>query len=161
MSSINRIVARTPSTGKPIFSSITDVPSNFVPLVSAPDFSVPDPSGRFDNRDPENPNSRAIRPGEVFVLTPLAVRNKTGQTQRLEIQVRREDNSVLQFGEVLVPANDTALVPIQGRSLLKLDPESTTGDTIEIKADFGSVFDVWLSSEERLANEHSGLVLPE
>lgn len=155
--SINRIVCRTPSTGKPIFASLPDVPDTFTEIISAPDFSVPDTSNRFPDRDP-NDTSRAIRSGEVFVLTPLAVRNKDTVTRKLEVRVVQEDSTVLEFGEIEVPAKDTALVPLQGRSLTKRDPASTTGDTIEVKAEANNVFDVWLSGEERLSNEHSGVI---
>lgn len=156
--SINRIVTRTPSTGRPISATISDVPNVFTKLISSPDFSVPDPSGRFENRDPEDPASRAIRGGEVFVLTPLAVRNKDTQTRTIEIRLKREDGEIFEFGEAEVPAKDTALIPIQGRSLTKLDPISNDGDAIEIRAETNNVFDVWLSAEERLANEHTGVI---
>jgi hypothetical protein len=151
-----RITCRTPSTGKPIRVALPNVGTNFTTIAEAPDFSVPDTSAKFTTRDPLDAG-RAVRPGEVFFLTPLAARNKDTVTRWIEIQLLTEDNVTILFGKVEVPAGDTAYIPLQGRSLFKRDATATNGDRIQIRAETASQFDVWASAEEKLANEHAGV----
>jgi hypothetical protein len=153
---MTRIVCRTPSTGKPIRYSISDVGTSFETLAEAPDFSVPDSSNRFPERDPGD-SSRAIRPGEVFFLTPIAARNKSAEDRWIEVQLVTEDSETISFAKVEVPSGDTAFVPLQGRSLFKRIANTSIGDTIEIRAESSNTFDVWISGEERPSNEHSGV----
>ena len=72
---MTRITTRTPSTGKPIRVAKENVPVSYTTIAEAPDFSVPDASNKYPVRDPTD-LGRAIRPGEVFFLTPLAAKNK-------------------------------------------------------------------------------------
>ena len=152
-----RITCKTPSTGKGISVTMVDVTTNFTVIAEAPDFSVPDPSNNYSERDPQD-DSRAIRPGEVFFITPIAAKNKTSNTYWIEVQLVTESNVVVDFGRVTVPANDTAFIPLQGRSLFKRNANTATkGDTIQIRAQANSVFDVWAAAEEKLSNEHVGV----
>jgi hypothetical protein len=152
-----RITCRTPSTGKPIRVMQANVSSSFSTIAEAPDFSVPDASNKFIDRDPTD-ESRAIRPGEIFFLTPLSARNKDAETRWIEVQLLTEDGTTISFGRVEVPANDTAYIPLQGRSLFKRDKNAATGDRIQIRAEVTGAFDVWASAEEKLSNEHTGVV---
>ena len=154
---MTRIVCRTPSTGRPIRISLVDVPDTFTEIVDAPDFSVPDTSNRFPDRDPQD-TSRAIRPGEIFILTPIAAKNKDTVTRWIDVQIVTEDNETIEFGRAEVPAGDTALIPIQGRSIFKRDPDGAKGDVFEVRAEVSGVFDVWSTGEERVANEHTGVI---
>jgi len=151
-----RITCRTPSTGRPIRSSLVDVGTSFTTLTEAPDFSVPDTSRRFAIRDPLDDN-RTIRPGEIFFLTPIAAVNKTSQTRWIEVQLLTEDGATVAVAKVDVPAGDTAFIPLQGRSLFKRNPNASSGDKIQVRAETGNVFDVWASAEEKLSNEHIGV----
>lgn len=152
-----RITCRTPSTGKPLRLIYQDIPNTFVTLAEAPDFSVPDASSKFDERDPTDP-ARAIRPGEIFFLTPLAAKNKDTVTRWIETVLETEDNFTIELGKVEVPAGDTAFIPLQGRSIFKRIANTATGDTIKIRAETSSVFDVWVAGEEKLSSEHTGVV---
>jgi len=152
-----RITCRTPSTGKPIRVSLKDVTTELQTISEAPDFSVPDASESFPNRDP-NDASRAIRPGEIFFLTPLSAKNKTDSTQWIEVVLLAEDNSLIELGKVDVPSGDTAFIPIQGRSLFKRDPSGTYGDRLQIRCSEDYSFDVWTAAEEKLSSEHTGVV---
>ena len=152
-----RITTRTPSTGKPLSINLQDVPTTFTTLYEAPDFSVPDASERFDFRDPADA-SRAIRPGEVFFLTPLAIRNKSVNDAYVEVRIVLEDDTEIEFGKLTVPAEDTGFIPLQGRSILKRDLGGSTGDRIQARAETADVFDVWTAGEEKLSNEHTGVV---
>ena len=151
-----RITCKTPSTGKSIIVSQANVSTTFTTIAEAPDFSVPDPSENYTTRDLVD-NNRAIRPGEVFFVTPLAAKNKSGSVQWIEIQLYTEANSAIEFGRLDVPPGDTAFIPIQGRSLFKRDANGVNGDRIQVRAQSNNVFDVWAAAEEKLSAEHIGV----
>lgn len=152
-----RITCRTPSTGKPINILLANVGTTFTTIADAPDFSVPDTSNKYPDRDPTD-TTRAIRPGEIFFLTPLSARNKDSVTRWIEVQLITETGTTIQFGRIEVPSGDTAYIPIQGRSLTKRDKDSTNGDRIQVRAETANIFDVWSGAEEKLSNEHYGVV---
>lgn len=152
-----RITCKTPSTGKSILVTLDDVTTTYTTIAEAPDFSVPDPSETFTQRDPTD-NTRAIKPGEVFFVTPLAARNKTANNVWVEVRLLTESNTAVEFGRVLVPGNDTVFVPVQGRSLFKRDANGTNGDRLQVRAEIDNVFDVWAAAEEKLSAEHIGQI---
>jgi hypothetical protein len=154
---VSRITCKTPSTGKAFIISQANVITSFTTIADAPDFSVPDPSENYTTRDPVD-TTRAIRPGEVFFVTPLSVKNKSGNTVWFEARLYTEANNAIEFGRVAVPAGDTAFLPIQGRSLFKRTANGTNGDRLQIRAEANNVFDVWGAAEEKLSNEHIGIV---
>jgi hypothetical protein len=152
-----RIKCRTPSTGKPLSISVSNVSTDYVTVAEAPDFSVPDAAGNFPVRDPED-NTRTIKPGEVFFLTPMSVRNKSASTASIDVALLNENsNTIIEIGRIRVPANDTAFVPLQGRSLLKRDANTANGDIIQVRASTANTFDIWISAEEKLSSEHIGV----
>jgi hypothetical protein len=135
---------------------MVNVTTSYTTIAEAPDFSVPDSSFKYDTRDPVD-EGRAIRPGEVFFLTPLAARNKDSVTKWIEVILLTEDGITIELGRAKVPAGDTAFIPLQGRSLFKRDANASNGDRVQIRAESNSVFDVWASAEEKLSNEHVGV----
>ena len=151
-----RIVCRTPSTGNGVRISSKNVANTFITIAEAPDFSVPDASVKFPERDPTN-EGRAIRPGEIFFLTPLAAKNKDVVDRWIEVSLVTEDDETIEVGRVEVPAGDTAFIPLQGRSLFKRGANNVIGDTLQVRAEISSVFDVWAAAEERLSSEHTGV----
>ena len=153
---MSRITCKTPSTGKSIIVSQANVSTTFTTIAEAPDFSVPDPSENYTERDPLD-NSRAIRPGEVFFVTPLAAKNKSANVVWVEVRLYTEANTAIEFGRVAVPPGDTAFIPIQGRSLFKRDPAGVNGDRIQVRAEANNIFDVWSAAEEKLSAEHIGV----
>jgi hypothetical protein len=154
---VARITCKTPSTGRSLNITLSNVTILYTAIAEAPDFSVPDPSDNFTVRDPTD-DTRAIRPGEIFFVTPLAAKNKTANVVWIEVRLVDEANTSIDFGRVAVPPNDTAFIPIQGRSLFKRNPNSAMGDRLEVRAQTGSVFDVWATGEEKLSSEHIGVV---
>ena len=154
---MTRIITRTPSTGKPIRISKESVPSTHLTIAEAPDCSVPDASNKYTIRDPLD-LSRAIRPGEIFFLTPLAARNKDSVTRWIETRLLTENGETIEFGRIEVPAFDTAFIPTQGRSLFKRSSTNAPGDRFQVRGEIDSVFDVWAAGEEKLSSEHSGPV---
>ena len=151
-----RITCKTPSTGRAITVFSANVSTVYTAIAEAPDFSVPDPSESFPNRDPVDA-SRAIKPGEIFFITPVAAKNKTANTLWIEVQLVTESNTTIQFGRARVPANDTVFIPVQGRSLFKRNPDGVSGDKLQIRAEANNAFDVWASAEEKLSSEHIGV----
>ena len=152
-----RIVCRTPSTGKGLRIVENNVANTYTTIAEAPDFSVPDASSKYDVRDPVDV-ARAIRPGEIFFLTPLAAKNKDTSDRWIEVVLVTEDSQTIEVGKIEVPAGDTAFIPLQGRSLFKRTANNAVGDSIQVRAEVADVFDVWAAAEERLSSEHSGVV---
>ena len=152
-----RITCRTPSTGRALSLFINEVPIAWTTFAEAPDFSVPDSSEKFAERDPLD-SARAIRPGEVFFLTPVAARNTDSVTRWVETKLITENGTEVLLGKVEVPAGDTAFLPLEGRSLLKRVADGTNGDRIQVRAETATSFDIWAAGEEKLSSEHSGVV---
>lgn len=151
-----RITCRTPSTGKPLSIRLDNVSTTYVTIAEAPDFSVPDAAGNFPVRDPLD-STRTIKPGEVFFLTPMSARNKSANTAWIEIELYTESNVAINFGRIRIPANDTAFIPLQGRSLLKRDANTANGDIIQVRAQTANTIDIWIAAEEKLSSEHIGV----
>lgn len=150
-----RITCRTPSTGRPIHVVSNNITTTFQEIAEAPDFSVPDTSNRFPIRDPLD-NTRAVRPGEIFFLTPLAIKNKDTQTRWVEVRLVTEDNVTIEVAKVYIPKEDTAFIPLQGRSIFKRLPNAVNGDRVLIRGEVDGVFDAWATGEQKLSNEHIG-----
>lgn len=154
---MSRIKCRTPSTGKPIRAALANVGVAYTTIAEAPDFSVPDASSTYPVRDPLD-TVRAIRPGEVFFLTPLSAKNKDTVTRWIETKLVTEDNISIELGRVSVPAGDTVFIPVQGRSLFKRIAAGASGDKLQVRAEVSNAFDVWSAAEEKLSSEHNGVV---
>lgn len=153
---MTRITCRTPSTGRPIRVAYQNVPTTYTTVAEAPDFSIPDTSNKYTERDPLD-ITRAIRPGEVFFLTPMSARNKDVVPRWVEVRLITEDGSTIEMGRVDVPAGDTSFIPLQGRSLLKRLPTAANGDRIQIRSEVSNIFDIWAAAEEKLSSEHIGV----
>jgi hypothetical protein len=151
-----RIKCRTPSTGKALRIASSNVTTTYATIAEAPDFSVPDAAGNQPVRDPEDA-SRAIRPGEIFFLTPLSAKNKSSSFAWIEVRVQTEANTTIELGRINVPPNDTAFIPLQGRSLFKRDANTASGDVVQVRAQVTGIFDVWAAGEEKLSSEHVGV----
>ena len=162
---MTRIYCRTPSTGYPENLVLVDVPTTATTILGgvsgadAPDYSVPDPSNQYEVRDPLDP-TRAILPGQIFFLTPLSIVNKSGNQQSLTVFLLQEDGTTVNFGTAVVPAGDTAYIPLNGRSLLKRDPMAVYGDRLQVQASAPNVFDVWTAADLSPASQNIGVFIP-
>ena len=162
---MTRVYCRTPSTGYPENFYLVDVPVTATTLEGgisgsdAPDYSVPDPSNQYEVRDPADP-TRAILPGQIFFLTPLSATNKTGTEESITVTLLLEDGvTEINVGTAIVPAGDTAYIPLNGRSLLKRDANAFNGDQLQVAASNANVFDVWVSAEGSPASQNLGNVV--
>jgi hypothetical protein len=160
---MSRIVCRTPSTGFAETLYLIDVPITMTTLIGgltgadAPDYSVPDPSNQYEVRDPLDP-TRAILPGQIFFLTPISATNKSGSDETIDVQLLLENGNVVNLGSAVVPANDTAYIPVNGKSLLKLTANSVNGDRLQVSASTGNVFDVIVAADLSPASQNLGFV---
>jgi hypothetical protein len=153
-----RIKCKTPSTGRTVNFAISGIGTDWQTLVEAPDFSVPDASNLFAQRDPAD-DGRAIRPGEIFFITPMFARNTSAADCWIEVQLVQENGTVVMCpGRMTVPAGDTALVPIQGRSIVKRAGGADLGDQIQIRAQTAASIDLWATAEEKPSSEHIGII---
>lgn len=157
-----RINTDLPSSGKPIQVFIPPgtnsgfVNTTWYTLLEAPDFSVPGTGDGVSTLDPAN-SARELRPGEVFIETPLLVSNTTATSQSVELQV------VLQGGSAtvplviptLVPAGETVFLPVQGLRLLKTDFDAADGDRLQIKASDAASLKIFGAASELGAANHS------
>lgn len=155
---MSRINCKTPSTGRPVNLTIQDLSVDWATLAEAPDFSVPDSSNVFTERDPLDVN-RAIRPGEIFFMTPIFVRNKGEEECWVDVQLVNEDGQVIGCpGSINIPVGDTALVPLQGRSLIKRNAHNQFGERLQLRAQTALALDVWSTVEEKPSSEHIGVI---
>ena len=166
----NRIYCRTPSTGYPenlysidvsdtVFTTVGPVGPYTGLGANAPDYSVPDPSEQYETRDPDD-SARAILPGQIFCLTPLSVTNKSVTEAYLDCQILTQDGDIINVGRAVVPAGDTAYIPLQGRSLLKREPENDDGDQLQVMASAPNTFDVIVSADLSPASQNIGVYVP-
>jgi hypothetical protein len=177
----SRIYCKTPSTGTvqnftfPPLGSLTLPINQWITIARARDFSVPDARQVYADRDPID-ITRGIRPGEIFFITPVFVANTddlatVAVSRKIEVRILLEDaeggrsedgRSILCPGKMLVPPGDTAMVPVQGRSLLKRTSTSIVGDQLQIKiyrigtteTSTSNIY-IWASSEEKPSAEHT------
>lgn len=138
-----RISTDAPSSGKPVqlfiprlqVSDTGLIPTTWFTLYEAPDFSVPATGDAGAIPDPADAD-RELRPGELFIETPLIVRNTTATTRWVEVRVEMRGDFALAIPltpQVLVPGGETVALPIQGYRLLK-EPANTVGDRLQIRA---------------------------
>jgi hypothetical protein len=95
-------------------------------------------------------------------MTPIFVTNTnpTGTDINLpaiiNVQLVLENGTTIACpGRMVIPPGDTAMVPVQGRSLVKRNPSSTTnGDQLQIKTNTANV-QLWASAEIKPSSENT------
>jgi hypothetical protein len=172
-----KIKCKTPSTGRVKNYTYTNIPvKNWITIAEAPYFSVPDARRVYADRDPED-ITRGLRSGEIFFMTPVFIRNTTFsnlppgvtgnttvETTLVEIRLVTESGTTIACpGIMTIPPGDTAMVPVQGRSLVKRNFNYSDGDKLQIyvysAAGTGSIapIQIWASAEEKPSSEHTGV----
>ena len=156
-----RIITDQPASGKPLQLFVpSTINSGFVntswySLVEAPDFSIPTSGDDGSVVDP-NDSSRELRPGEVFLETPLGVTNNTLTTQTVELQVQLSSGQEVPLcAPIAVPFGETIYVPIQGQRLLKTDFDAISGDRLRIRSSSANSLTVFGSAAELGAQDHA------
>lgn len=163
-----RIRTDLPSSGKPLELFIpTSSNSGFVnttwtTIVEAPDFSVPATGDDNVTEDPDD-LSRELRPGEVFFETPLQVINNTATSRWVELRVLRQGASgqaIPASPRVVVPANDSVYLQIQGLRVLKTDLGGTIaspvpGGRLQIQGEVNNALTILGAAVELEAQAHA------
>lgn len=159
-----RINTDQPSSGKPVILFIpTATNSGFVnttwtTLAEAPDFSIPSTEDDGAVADPADA-TRELRPGEVFIETPLQAINVTGTTRWVELQLVLEGASgqaIPLSPQVRVPANESVYLPIQGIRLLKTNLTNTDpGGRLQVRSEVNNAIRVIGSAVELEAQNHA------
>lgn len=159
-----RIKTDQPSSGKPLLLFIPSSNNNgFVnttwqTLVEAPDFSIPASGDDGVVADPADAD-RELRPGEVYIETPLYVTNNTATTRWIEAQMLLQGNSgqaIPLTARVPVPGGETLYLPIQGTRVLKTDLTNTEpGGRLQIQAEVSNALKVFGNAVELEAANHA------
>lgn len=155
-----RITCKVPATARPVPIRLAPVPTveSWATLIEAPDFSVPDTALNFPVRDPLDTN-RAIRPGEIYIMTPIKARNKDSVTRWIEARILQEGGTAVLLERIEVPAGDSVQIVTQGLSLLKRVAAGANGDRLQVRAETSTSFDVTGNAQERPSAEHIGVVV--
>ena len=147
-----RIFTDQPSTGKPKLIRVSNVSNaDWVTLLEAVEFSIPirEEAGTIVD-------DRQIVPGETFIGAPLMVTNKSTDPGWVQLRMLAENAEIFEMtAEIIVPGNDTVLIPVQGHTLLKVDATSTNGDRLQIIASDANRFDCYGSAVESEAGTHA------
>lgn len=156
---MTRIRTDQPSSGKPLqlfIPSAGFVPSgSFTTLAEAPDFSVPGTGDSGVTLDPDD-SGRELRPGEVFIETPLTVINTDSVTRWVELQILSQTgHAVPVTPQIDIPAGEAVYVPIQGLRLLKTSFAAANGDRLQIRASNGGSIKIIGSAVELEALTHA------
>jgi hypothetical protein len=153
-----RITCRVPSSQRPYPIRLQSVPTAWTVIAEAPDFSVPDTQNTFPDRDPAD-SQRAIRPGEIFILTPIKARNKSSTTRWIEARIQTGSAFPQTFllERIEVPPGESVTLITQGLSLLKRNAATAVGDTLSVRAEATNSFDISGAGQERPSAEHLGV----
>jgi hypothetical protein len=161
-----RINTDQPSSGKPLLLYIpTATNSGFVNTTwtaianaEAPDFSIPGSGDDGAVADPADAD-RELRPGEVFIESPLTVVNTTATTRWVEVRMLLQGTSgqsIPVTPRVPVPGGEAVYLPIQGLRLLKTDLTNTEpGGRLQIQAEVGNALTVIGTAVELEAADHA------
>jgi hypothetical protein len=88
------------------------------------------------------------------------VTNKSVTEAYLDCQILTQDGDIINVGRAVVPAGDTAYIPLQGRSLLKREPIADDGDQLQVMASAPNTFDVIVSADLSPASQNIGVFVP-
>lgn len=153
-----RIRTDQPSSGRPLQLLIAAggfVPTTFTTLAEAPDFSVPSTGEGGATVDPADAD-RELRPGEVFIETPLACTNTDTVARWVELQILTASGAAVPvIPQITIPAKDGIYLPIQGLRLLKTDFAAANGDRLQIRASTSTSIKVVGSASELEAQTHA------
>jgi hypothetical protein len=159
-----RINTDQPSSGKPLLLFVPAavnsgfVDDDWITLVEAPDFSIPTSGDDGITPDPAD-TSRELRGGEVFFETPLQAINTTSTSRWVELRMLLQGTSgqaIPVSPRVVVPADESVYLPIQGLRLLKTDLTNTQpGGRLQVQAEVDNAITVIGSAVELEAQDHA------
>jgi len=159
-----RINTDQPSSGKPLLlfipaaSNSGFVDTTWTTIAEAPDFSIPSSGDDGIVEDPAD-SGRELRPGEVFFETPLQAINTTSTARWVELRLLLQGTSgqaIPVTPRIVVPANESIYLQVQGLRLLKTDLTNTQpGGRLQIQAEVNNAITVIGSAVELEAQDHA------
>lgn len=120
-------------------------------------FSVPEAPQIGEVADPDDPENRTLRQGEVFCASLPVLCNRHTQTVRVSMKIARENGfNVYLLEDFPVYAKSTVQAPIGGFSLFRtnLTNLSLSGDRLQVVASVTDVVHMTFSYIEREAVVH-------
>ena len=152
-----RILTAQAAAATPVRVHMRNVPDVWTTLITASDFSVPDPQRTWPDplRDPLD-DTRRIQPGQVLFLAPLMIFNSDpNDSHRIELRTVLEDGiTIIDQAAITIPRRETYTHPIPGQRLLKLDPDAATGDALQVRASAPEVLHITGAAAEGAIEEH-------
>ena len=131
---MTRIITDQAATARPQLVTLKDVPTAWTTVLEPNDYSVPDTTGTWPERDPDD-DTRRIQPGQALIEAPLLFYNKdTAAPRVVEVQIVTEAGVAVQQVNVSIPPLETYSHPAPGQLLTKRDKDSTSGDRLQVKA---------------------------
>jgi hypothetical protein len=116
-----RILTDQPSSGKPLALVVPAshdcgfLSAAWTLLAEAPDFSVPGTGDAGVTLDPANPD-RELRPGEVFIESPLTVSNTTGTARWAEVMIALQGIGSAYDGAVVLDDADKSIFCVPAKA---------------------------------------------
>jgi hypothetical protein len=159
-----RIRTDQASSGKPLLLFVPAASNNgfvnttWTTIAEAPDFSIPSSGDDGIVEDPAD-SGRELRPGEVFFETPLQAINNTSTSCWVELQMLLQGTSgqaIPVTPRIVVPANESVYLPVQGLRLLKTDLTNTQpGGRLQVQAEVNNAIKVIGTAVELEAQDHA------
>jgi hypothetical protein len=153
---MTRIITAQPGSSVPKPILIPAITVEWMTLLEAPDFSLPDTQLRWpgvENRDPAN-NLRRIRPGFALIESPLMFNNSGTVSRWVEIRILSEMEVPVLQARYTVPGGETYPHPAPGQRLLKRTLASLNGDRLQVRAEVAGVISVTAAASEGAADQH-------
>jgi len=139
---MTRINTDQAATARPELVALADIPTGWVTVVEANDYSIPDTTGKWPERDPLD-STRRIQHGQALVEAPLMFYNKDPNTDHLvEVRILTEGGDSIQQLSVRIPPLETYAHPAPGQILTKKQIGTTSGDALQVKADASGAIDM-------------------
>lgn len=139
---MTRINTDQAATARPQLVGLVGIPTSWTTVLEPNDYSVPDTTGTWPERDPSD-GTRRIQPGQALIEAPLMFFNKdTGVAHRIDVQIVTEDGDAVQQVSVEIPPLETYSHPAPGQILTKRDLATSSGDRLQVKADTAGVVDL-------------------
>jgi hypothetical protein len=138
---MTRITTNQAATARPQLITVANVPTTWTTVLEPHDYSVPDTTGTWPERDPADA-TRRIQPGQALIEAPLLFWNKSVDTAHVvEVRIVTEAGAIVQQVSVSIPPLETYSHPAPGQILTKRTIASSNGDRLQIKAAAANAID--------------------
>jgi hypothetical protein len=149
-----RQTVRQAGAAVPVRILVESLGTDWLTVLEASDFSVPDPQRRFPGaRDPAD-DERRIQPGFALIEAPLMFFNGGTSAVTLEVSILREDGTRVQQAMIGIISQETYLHPAPGQRMLKRDPATAHGDRMQVKASAANAVQLTSTASEGAAEQH-------